>query len=171
MVKVLVTSCNFLSNQCSFILDKNPPPNPLTLILGLTSSLLSTSGSYTSSLSIWLFPFFLLPHIHTHLHTIFLQFFFFSENLVILSSLKLLIILYYHQRCKYDFNLYWIILLIFLWKLRNLKINNFYLFKSSKILTQDTIILPLNISQKLLSRINVHEYIYNDVITTVFKQN
>ena len=38
--------------------------------------------------------------------------------------------------------------------MRNLKINNFYLFKSSKILTQDTIILPLNISQKLLSRIS-----------------
>lgn len=119
----------------------------------------------------YLYDFSLSFCLHTYTHTYLYPSVFFSENWVILSSLKLLIIFYYHQWCKYDFNLYWIILLIFLWKLRNIKINNFYLLKSSKILTQDTIILTLNISQKLLSRINVHEYIYNDVITTVFKQN
>lgn len=107
-MKLLVMSCNFLSNQCSFILDKNPPPNLLILILELTSSLLTTSGSYTFSLSIWLFPFF-FASTHTHIltHLFPSGFFFFSENWVILSSLKLLIIFYCHQWCKYDFNLYW----------------------------------------------------------------
>lgn len=119
MVKVLVTWWSFLSNQCSLVVDKNPPPNPQ--ILFFWNFQVHCWTPQGAQISPYLYDFFLSLSFSTYP-------LFSSISIDKVNNFKI----------QWDYWTFWtvtndikmilfcIIELMLFWKLSNIKMNNLF---------------------------------------------
>lgn len=129
-MKVLVTSRSFHSNQCSFVLDKNSPPNlQILLFLNFQAHCWGLQGPqilpdlYDFSLSLYFGTYLPFSSISVNKLSNFTNPGDHWPFWTVTNDVNMILI--------------YIIELIIFGKMNNIKINNFYLFKSNQFLNKN----------------------------------